>query len=411
MRGWSPDLFLVALVVLAVAGGAVSGLFLGAAAGTDGGQSAVPLQGGEVDQVVMEVAIQPDGSAAWRIEHRIRLDDDAATQGFAETQSRVETDPEAFRANFTERVRTMATTAEAATGRTMVVENVSVSAQREQLPREYGIVVYEFDWYGFAETGDRLRAGDALAGLFLDEATTLLVSWPDNVTLGDVSPEPDERRETAVVWDGPLEFATGEPVVVLESESLSFGPDIVWGVSGNDTLVTLGVAVFALLGLVGTGGLALRRRHSGDTDGSAEGGEPAGDGTDSGRIDGTSAGDATDGEAGPDEGVAATGSGETEEGDGDSTPPDTEVPEELLSNEERVLALMEEQGGRVKQQDVVGALGWSETKTSEVVSKLRESERIEVYRIGRSNVLALPETGLGYESEGDESDEPGGEQR
>jgi hypothetical protein len=61
---------------------------------------------------------------------------------------------------------------------------------------------------------------------------------------------------------------------------------------------------------------------------------------------------------------------------------------------------------RIKQQDVVQTLDWSETKTSEVVSDLRETDRVEVYRLGRNNVLALPGTGLGYESD----DESGGEQ-
>jgi len=55
-----------------------------------------------------------------------------------------------------------------------------------------------------------------------------------------------------------------------------------------------------------------------------------------------------------------------------------------------VLRLLENRGGRTKQQDVVEALGWSETKTSEVVNEMREADAIEVYRLGRENVLALP---------------------
>jgi hypothetical protein len=435
MRGWSPGPFLVLVFVLVVvAAGPASGLSPGAAPGgaadTDGEQYGSPFQGEGVDQVAIGVAIQPDGSAVWHVEHRIRLDDDATTQGFEETRSRIETDREAFVANFTEGVRAMATAAESDTGRVMVVENVSVTASREQFPQEYGIITYEFRWYGFARADGDLRAGDALAGLFLNGETTLLVSWPDNVTLAEVSPEPDDRRDGAVVWDGPLEFAPGEPTVVLESESLSLGPDLVWDRSSSDPFLTLGVLVF-LVGLVGLGGVVLRRRVDWDrsddgesaedapddgesAEDASDDGESAEDASDDGESaedasdDGESAEDASDdgesAEDASDDGESAGGApddgtttGEDEEVTDTSSVVDSDIPEELLSNEERVLALLEAEGGRLKQQEVVEELDWSETKTSEVVTELRETDQIEVYRIGRNNVLALPDTGIGYE--------------
>jgi len=45
----------------------------------------------------------------------------------------------------------------------------------------------------------------------------------------------------------------------------------------------------------------------------------------------------------------------------------------------------------VKQQEVVSELDWTEAKTSQVVGDLREDDEIDVFRIGRENVLALPE--------------------
>jgi len=345
------------------------------------GEYGGPLQEGDVDRIVMELHVEADGSAAWRIEHRIRLDDAATIAGFEETRRSIEADREAVLANLTETIRAMATTAEAETGRAMVVENVSVAVSREQLPQEYGVVAYSFRWYGFADPDGDLRVGDAVPGLFLDGKTTLLVSWPAEATLATVSPDPDDRREKAVVWHGPLEFATGEPAIVLESETLSFGPDLVWDVSSNDTLVALtALALFA--GMVSTGSVALYRRLGGRTEAPDTGeAAPAAEGTDSG-----------DGEE--------SGRGQDARSPGPASAGDTGVPpEELLSNEERVLRLLDDRGGRIKQQDVVEALDWSETKTSEVVSELREADRIEVYRLGRNNVLALPETGLGYESD------------
>lgn len=69
---------------------------------------------------------------------------------------------------------------------------------------------------------------------------------------------------------------------------------------------------------------------------------------------------------------------------------DQEPPPELLSDEERVLGLLEDNGGRMKQQDVTAALDWSQTKTSNVVNDLQDDGKIEVYRLGNENTLALP---------------------
>lgn len=72
------------------------------------------------------------------------------------------------------------------------------------------------------------------------------------------------------------------------------------------------------------------------------------------------------------------------------TDSDDGPPAELLSDEERVLELLEDRGGRMKQRAVREALGWSETKTSTVVTRMRAEGSIEVYRLGNENTLALP---------------------
>src|SRR5699024_3441230 len=70
----------------------------------------------------------------------------------------------------------------------------------------------------------------------------------------------------------------------------------------------------------------------------------------------------------------------------------------LLSNEEQVIRVLEHAGGRAKQQHVVEELAWTEAKTSQVVSDLRDDGTINSFRLGRENVLSLADT----ESEGDE---------
>jgi uncharacterized membrane protein len=76
----------------------------------------------------------------------------------------------------------------------------------------------------------------------------------------------------------------------------------------------------------------------------------------------------------------------------------------LLSNEERVLRLLEENGGRMKQQEVAGELDWTAAKTSQVVGDLRDEDELGSFRLGWENVLTLPDVEIDGSS-GDGGDE------
>ena len=341
-----------------------------APADSEAPRETLPLVGDtdlDPDSVLMAVALQEDGSAHWRVEYRIRLDDDNVTRAFDSLQADIEDDPASFAGPFADRMTSTAAAAENATGREMTIRNVSVSAERRQLPQEYGVVSYSFEWTGFAAVeGDRLRAGDAIAGLFLDPETTLLVSWPTRYQPIEITPQPDDRRDDAVSRTGRLDFTASEPRVVLSSaqptETSAAGGGDGGGPAGPDdgdgdggTGVDTGLLVIVILVAlgIGAGGWWWRREAS--------------------------------------TGAAATDrGGEGEEPEGDPGGPDG-PPEDLLSNEERVLSLLEERGGRMKQQEVAQALDWTDAKTSQVVGNLRDSGQIESFRLGRENVLSLPD--------------------
>ncbi|MDX1747217.1 MAG: hypothetical protein R3324_14875, partial [Halobacteriales archaeon] len=235
--------------------------------------------------------------------------------------------------------------------------NVTVSAERRQLPQEYGVISYRFEWVGFAAVeGDRIQAGSAIAGLFLDPETTLLISWPTGYEVVEVSPAPDDRRDTAVSWTGRLDFAAGEPLLVVapatgsgsdgtQTPASAGGPDD--GLDGGSNTVLVSIGIVVVIGILAGIWWLVRGRENGS------GSDPATETTD----------------------------------ESESSPPD-----ELLSNEERVLALLEDRGGRLKQQEVATALEWTDAKTSQVVGDLRESGAIESFRLGRENVLSLPDT-------------------
>lgn len=284
------------------------------------------------DAILLDVHLVGDDRAAWTIEHRYLLEDEAAEAAFEELEADIEDDPDVYRDRFADRMERTAETAATATGRTMSVENVTVETETRSLPRTYGVVRYSFTWNGFAVADDdAVVAGDAVAGVFLDGATHLRVSWTEEYDLAGAAPTPDGVDDRSLIWHGPREFATDEPVVELEHED---GAGTLPGAVGGTAAVAVVVLLAALVGV----GMAAGWRYR-------------------------------------------------------STPTSVDEEDTLLSNEEQVLRVLADHDGRMKQQAVVQELGWTDAKTSQVVSELRDAGEIESFRLGRENVLRLAEEG------------------
>ena len=308
---------------------------------------------GGYNDLQIEISLHENGSATWTLEYQYRLDDEDGDGDSAEDWEELQADIEERESTYLEvsdeRWSAAATEASATTGRTMTTDDFAVETDERDTPQEHGYVRFTFTWKSFAHVEmNRIEAGDAIEGFNFDDRTELRVSWPETYNATSITPEPDESRDTAVIWyfeetsflenEPRIELIQaggddGEPVETTEDESM-----LPWLIAG------LG-ATLALLG-----GLWWVHRTTGERTASA-----------------------------PDT-VASTSNESVRE----------EPPLELLSNEERVLRLLEEHGGRIKQQAVVSELDWTEAKTSQVVRKLREGGEIEVFRIGRENVLVLP---------------------
>ena len=340
------------------------------------------------DAIEIDVELADDGSADWEIQFRVLLDDGDAEAAFEELEEDVADDPESYTERFAERIDATVENAASTTDRTMEADGYDVRTERQSLTREYGVLTYSFRWHGFATVDDdELHAGDAIDRYYLDDDTRLAISWPAEYELSSVTPEPDDDRTRTVIWRGTdTDFVTGEPRVVVERE----------GSLPTALFVVGGVAIVAVAGLAATWWY----RRGGGSD--APSGVPD---APSGASDGQTT--TTDGQAPDTDGPTATESagmaddrdtsvanadadtaGETDHRSSTPSEPD---PEEFLSNEERVLRLLEERGGRLKQQQVVQELGWTDAKTSQVVTGLREDGELESFRLGRENVLVLPD--------------------
>ena len=371
------------LVVAAVAAPA-------AGTGAPTGPFGVAQEEFDPDDVTLSAALDADGSAAWSFNYRMELATENETAAFEELRDDVDANRSAYVDRFRSRIASTVASAENATGRNMSVANVSVQTRLQQsseFSESYGFVEYTFEWRGFAATdGERVVAGDALEGFYLNNETSLQFSWADGYTAADVDPAADESTATSVQWRGPEEFTANQPRLVLEPAPTTTEPSeptetTTAAASSGESGVVLPALVGAVVAVlvVGAAGWLYVRRERDGAGGAAETTDAAGGGG--------GGGDEATGVEEPGEGAAATAGAASE----------TEPPEELLSNEERVERFLREQGGRAKQQDVVEAMGWTEAKTSQVVKEMRENDDLESFRIGRENVLKLPDADVDEE--------------
>ncbi len=307
----------------------------------------------DADEIHIDVFINENGSATFSVDYRYAIDENRSADEWAEIQTEVDDNAAAYATAEADRWDETLADARAETDREMELSNVSVSTDTTTAPRERGHVEFTFEWSSFAHVElNRIEAGDALADFTLPEDTALQFRWPEQYALyEEPDPSPDDANENSVFWDDEgSEFGSDQPTVVLienaadgtERDETDDGPPMPW-------LVVVGALL--VLATVGAAGWWIRGEQL--------------------RTQGSAAD------------AASTGTDHT--GGSDGPPPD------LLSNEERVLRLLEQRGGRIKQQEVVSELEWTEAKTSQVVSGLRQDEEIEVFRIGRENVLALPD--------------------
>jgi len=301
----------------------------------------------------MRVDVRANGTATWRVEYHFQLTADGERESFRSLRDDIERNPSNYTAQFADRIRPSVTAAERETGREMAVGNVSVAVRRQRLAQPTGIITYRFTWRRFARSnGSAIHVGDAIRGFYVGPTTTLTLTWPDQYRAARTLPSPDAERTHRLSWQGELGFGADEPqVLVTTAEAATATQSAPGGGSGDATPGGVSPVLIAvgglLLAVLGTGGaVAARNRGSPDaTD------EPAAE-----------------------------------------TAPASSVPdEELLSDEERALAVVAERGGRVKQQALVDACDWTDSKASRVVSDLRENGDVEVFRLGRENVISLPE--------------------
>ncbi len=74
-----------------------------------------------------------------------------------------------------------------------------------------------------------------------------------------------------------------------------------------------------------------------------------------------------------------------------SLPTAGDVPtEEFVTDREQVRTLVKENGGRMKQSQIVDSVDWSKAKVSRLLAELEDDGQITKLRLGRENLVCLP---------------------
>jgi len=370
----------------------------------EGGLGDLSAEAFEADRTRFLITVNRNGSSEWVFRYEQRLEDPNATAEFEAYAERFNSEETESYSNFQARAASLADSGTDATGREMAAERFRRDARVEERPPsgdEFGIVEMSFVWTNFAESdGDRLVVGDVfVGGLYVGPEQQLRFDRGPELRFESADPNPDSvaagtlEESASVTWLGERQFTDRRPRVVYLPRNVGSG-----GGAGTATSTDTGsgpgptpgavssisLLAAALVVLVGLGSaVAYRSRNRrGSPDAPANGPTAR-----AGGAEGTDPPAEQPAAKSADE---ATAPGAHAGGEGEDVAPAPAVSEdELRSDEERVVELLEDHGGRMKQVDIVDGTEWSKSKVSMLLSEMEDDGVISKLRVGRENIVSL----------------------
>ncbi|ERH09606.1 MAG: hypothetical protein J07HX64_01365 [halophilic archaeon J07HX64] len=368
----------------------------------------------EDGQTVFLIELDTDGDAHWQITERIPIADDEAEVAFTGLAEEFESG--GFDPASTDAAQAAADAVDRSTGRQMsVTDRERTSTIERNGENRTGLLTTSFTWENFTRVGDEgeLYLDDVfgtegelwLPGLTPDQE--LVVVAPDGYAVLDASVPPEDGE---LRWEGPAEFDLETLTATFAGDASDESPDDATGVpddtgtsddsGGSDTgLLWPVVAGTSVAIAVAAAVLIFYRGRRGNESDEGSPDVDDGAGTGSGTATTESATDGGGAETETDTAITRTeASGDDPTGTVDTDAPETTtdsggsgVDETLLSDEERVERLLERNGGRMKQTDIVDETGWSNAKVSQLLSSMAEEDQIDKLRIGRENLISFPD--------------------
>lgn len=314
------------------------------------------------DSTTFRLTVYENGSATWAIEHRTPLENESDVDQFEAYADDFEANETTLYTDFVDDAQLLTNIGTNETGRDMDARNFARAASADPAQSQ-GTVRMAFLWTNFARTdGDRVIVSDVFdGGFYIDNSQRMVIERGPGLAFESARPTPDLRSapdsladSESVSWVGERSFNDSRPYVVLappsaietntapttplQSNSGSLGPMALAAV----VLLVLGAAVAWRSG-------AVAAVFNNDDDAGATATQPP-----------------------PQE------------------PRETTIDEEeLLSDSDRVIKLLEDNGGRMKQVDIVDSTEWSKSKVSMLLSDMEDEGDISKLRVGRENIISL----------------------
>ncbi len=168
-------------------------------------------------KVTYTINIKENGSAIWNVEYRTLLSTKEDFDSFENYSAQLNSK---YLVEFKELMQRSAQEAAVATARTMVARDFNGEAIIQSTPTgKYGVVHYTFTWTNFAKTDQNINVGDVfVGGLYLSNDNTLIIQYPQDYTVEQVMPQPDQSRDE-MIWYGLRSFSAGEPRIILAKPS------------------------------------------------------------------------------------------------------------------------------------------------------------------------------------------------
>ncbi|UPV99997.1 hypothetical protein M0R88_15965 [Halorussus gelatinilyticus] len=343
------------------------------------------------DTVEFHITVHENGTAEWTFTYQRTLNNDTERRQFQQFASEFNNNSTRLYENFKRQARQLASAGQNATGRAMKAQHFHKEAYVGGLVNENrGIVKMSFQWTSFATAeGETVIIGDVFeGGLYIGPNQSLVVHTGTGLQFQSAQPSASAQpsgdslvASESVTWQGEHDFIDQRPRVKfepVEGTTTTTTAETTNSGGGNATVTTRPAgqppsdggggwsllmmfigAVVVLLGLAAA--FAYRQGDFGSFAGSTD------------RPDGGDGGG----------GAAAAGNG------GTTASEPSVSDEELLTDEARVKKLLDENGGRMKQVNIVEETGWSKSKVSMLLSEMEEEGDISKLRVGRENIISL----------------------
>ncbi|PSP86520.1 hypothetical protein BRC83_00275 [Halobacteriales archaeon QS_1_68_17] len=380
----------VGLVVtlLWVAGAAPMGV---AAATATGGAFDSP---DDFDTTTFEIRAYANGSIRWTFVYSRTLANETERRQFQEYAERFNSEETDTYTQFKRRARLLVEGGSNATGREMRAGAFRREASLNELQNR-GRVEMSFRWTNFSFVeGDRIVIGDVFeGGLYIGPNQRLVVYTGPGLSFSQVKPRPDSASNLSnpsVTWFGERQFADNRPKVVFTVAEADETPD-----DGGATQTTAVPTATPEKTRAGTAAPTLTTTAGTDRAGD----DPAMlflgilivvlslAAVVVWRTDAVSSpgGGSAPGSIGGEPPRGGTGTQEADAGTSEPAVPD----EELLTDDDHVVRLLEKNDGRMKQVNIVEETGWSKSKVSMLLSDMEEEGKISKLRVGRENIISL----------------------